>query len=136
MKGVISIPLSTYADSRGTLVAPQGHSLPFEASNFFYIRDVPPFESRGNHSSCSDEALIVILGSLTVDLDNGEEKKSFMLQPSRDLLCVHAGVYLRLHTFEPNTILVVLASMPYNQNSRLNHPQPDLVGNGWENHQQ
>lgn len=121
-----------HSDARGVLVAPQSPALPFEVSNYFYIANVPPAEARACHSSCSDEALIVVHGSVMVDLDNGVEQASVLLKPAQDVLCVHAGVYLRLHRFAPDTIMVVLASRPYSRGSRHDHPQPDLIGSGWE----
>ena len=74
----------------------------------------------------------MVQGGLTVDLDNGEEKDSFLLHPARYILCIHAGVYLRLHAFEAGTILFVMASWPYSLGSRRDRPQTDLLGNGWE----
>jgi hypothetical protein len=132
MKGVFTIPLAAHTDERGALVAPQTSVLPFHVNNYFSISGVPPGEVRANHSSCSDEALMVVQGGLTVDLDNGIEKASFVLKPAQCVLCVHAGVHLRLHGFEPGTILFVLASKPYTRGSRHDHPQPDLLGGSWE----
>lgn len=121
-----------HADARGVLVAPQSSALPFDVNNYFYIANVPPGEARACHSSCSDEALIVVQGRVMVDLDNGVEQASVLLEPAQDVLCVHAGVYLRLYSFAPDTIMVVLASRSYSRGSRHDYPQPGLIGSGWE----
>lgn len=72
-----------HSDARGVLVAPQSPALPFEVNNYFYIANVPPVEAVCCHSSCSDEALIVVHGSVMVDLDNGVEQASVLLKPAQ-----------------------------------------------------
>lgn len=74
---------------------------------------------------------MVVQGSLTVDLDNGEEQQSVDLAAAGNVLCIHAGVHLRLRNFAPGTILMVMASRPYNEASRRDHPQRELLGQGW-----
>ena len=57
-----------------------GKEVPFDVKRVYYLYDVPGGESRGGHAHKALHQLIVAAsGSFSVTLDDGKDKKSFVL---------------------------------------------------------
>lgn len=97
---------------RGKLtIFENGASVPFEAKRVYYLYDVPGGECRGGHSHKEQhEIIIAVSGSFTVTLDDGRQKKPFMLNRSNKGLHVTPGIWRELEDFSSGAVCLVLSS--------------------------
>lgn len=106
-----------HSDRKGNLtVVENGVTLPFDVRRVYYIYDVPGGESRGGHAHKDLYQLIVAAaGSFSVTLDDGEVKRTFLLNRPCQGLFVGPGIWRTLHDFSSGAVCMVLASHPYDE---------------------
>jgi len=98
-------------DTRGNLAFIQNDILPFDFKRIYYLFDVPSNAFRGGHSHKNQqEILIALSGSFEVVLDNGFEKKSFLLNKPDIGLLIPTGIWRELQNFSSGAICLVIAS--------------------------
>ena len=104
-----------HSDRKGNLsVFENGTTLPFAVRRVYYLYDVPGGESRGAHAHKQLEQLIVaVSGSFRVTLDDGTQKRSFVLKRPYEALYVKPGIWRDLDDFSSGSVCLVLASRPY-----------------------
>ena len=90
--------------------------VPFDIERIYYLYDVPGGVSRGGHAHRQLYQLIVaVSGCFTVTLDDGEQKKSFVLNRPYNGLLVKPGIWRILDDFSSGSVCLVLASEKYNE---------------------
>ena len=95
------IKLARHDDVRGTLcVAEILSDIPFAVGRVFWITDVPEGEERGGHAhrTCH-EAVFAVSGGFDIDVDDGQEKRTFRMRRADEGIVIPAGVWCRLHDF-------------------------------------
>jgi dTDP-4-dehydrorhamnose 3,5-epimerase-like enzyme len=101
----------------GNITAIQNkEEIPFDIKRIFYLYDIPGGESRGAHAhkECH-QFLVAASGSFEVQLDDGNVKKTVMLnQPFRGLH-IPAGIWASEVNFSSGAICLVMASHKYNE---------------------
>jgi hypothetical protein len=98
-------------DTRGNLAFIQNDILPFEFKRIYYLFDVPSSAFRGGHSHISqDEILIALSGSFEVTINDGFEKKTFLLNKPNIGLHILTGIWRELQNFSSGSVCLVLAS--------------------------
>jgi hypothetical protein len=98
-------------DVRGNLAFIQNDVLPFEFKRIYYLFDVPSNAFRGGHSHINQhEILIALSGSFEVVLDNGLEKKTFLLNKPNLGLHITTGIWRELQNFSSGAVCLVVAS--------------------------
>ena len=104
-----------HEDRRGNLtVVENGVTLPFDVKRVYYLYDIPGGEGRGAHAHKELEQLIVAAsGSFTVNLDDGNCKRSFVLNRPYQGLYVKPGLWRDLVDFSSGAVAMVLASEVY-----------------------
>ena len=109
------ITLHTISDPRGNLtVAEENIELPFDLKRAYWITDVPKDGSRGGHSHKRlKHVLIADHGSFTVSLDNGKEKKKYLLDKPTEGLFIDTEIWRTLDDFSAGAVCLVLASELY-----------------------
>ncbi len=106
---LINIP--TIEDLRGNLAFVQNDILPFEFKRIYYLFDVPSTAFRGGHSHINQhEILIALSGSFEVTLNDGSEKKSYLLNKPNIGLHISTGIWRELENFSSGAVCLVLAS--------------------------
>lgn len=91
-------------------------AVPFDIKRIYYLYDVPGGVSRGGHAHRQLYQLIVaVSGCFTVTLDDGEQKKSFVLNRPYNGLLVKPGIWRILDDFSSGSVCLVLASEKYNE---------------------
>ncbi|MDI5886315.1 sugar 3,4-ketoisomerase [Flavobacterium yafengii] len=106
---LIKIPV--VEDTRGNLAFIQEDVLPFEFKRVYYLFDVPSNAYRGGHSHIAQqETLIALSGSFEVVLQDGLEKKSFILIKPNVGLLIPTGIWRELQNFSSGAVCLVLAS--------------------------
>lgn len=106
-----------HSDRRGNLtVVENGESVPFDVARIFYLYDVPGGVGRGAHAHHNLFQLIVaVSGSFSVTVDDGNVKRTFLLnRPYKGLLVV-PGIWASLEDFSSGAVCMVLASAPYDE---------------------
>ena len=107
--GLLQIP--TIEDFRGNLAFVQNDVLPFELKRIYYLFDVPSTAFRGGHSHVNQqEILIALSGSFEVTLNDGKEKKSYLLNKPNIGLHIPTGIWRELENFSSGAVCLVLAS--------------------------
>ena len=111
------IQLPKIADPRGNLtVCEQLKDVPFEVKRVYWTYDVPGDERhRGQAHKKINEFLIATSGSFSVTLDNGKEKKTFLLNHPWEGLLIYPGIWRTLEDFSSGAVCMVLASDYYDE---------------------
>lgn len=117
-KEIKLIQLPKIEDARGNLTFIEGNNhVPFEIKRSYWIYDVPGGASRGGHAFKEQEEFIVALsGSFDVILDDGVTKQTFHLNRSYYGLYVPKKVWRSMENFSTNSLALVLASTPFDEN--------------------
>lgn len=106
------IELPKIFDPRGNLTVSESQkNIPFDIKRVYWTYDIPSGESRGGHAhKLCRECIIAVSGSFTVSLDNGTERRTFLLNHPWQGLLVDTGVWRTLDDFSSGAVCLVLAS--------------------------
>jgi len=98
-------------DLSGNLAFIQNDILPFEFKRVYYLFDVPSSAFRGGHSHIQQhEVLIALSGSFEVTLNDGSNRKSYLLNKPNIGLHLPKGIWRELENFSSGAVCLVLAS--------------------------
>lgn len=108
------IDIRKFSDNRGYLSVIEGEiDIPFEIKRIYYLYMVPE-AARGAHAHKQlQQLMIATSGSVHVTLDDGTEKKTFVLDKPWKGLLVVPGMWRDLDNFAGGTVCMVLASEKY-----------------------
>ena len=114
---MLLINLPRILDPRGNLTVAQAQEqVPFDIRRVYWVYDVPAGESRGGHAHKRCRELIVaVSGSFHVTLDNGTERKTFLLNHPYQGLLVEPDTWRTLDDFSSGAVGLVLASEPFDE---------------------
>ena len=113
--GAVLYDIPYFADARGAMnVLEITRELPFECQRIFYTYTVPEGSVRGEHAhkKC-EQFLIAIRGEVHVAVDDGTRRDEIVLDSPSKGLHLPAGCWGEEFSHSPDCILLVLASMPY-----------------------
>lgn len=104
-----------HSDRKGNItVVENDRDVPFEVRRTYYLYDVPGGESRGAHAHRELSQLIIAAsGSFSVTLNDGNVKRTFILNRPYQGLYVVPGIWRTLEDFSSGAVCLVLASHPY-----------------------
>ena len=108
-------------DPRGNLSFIESNKhIPFEIKRVYYIYNVPKNEKRASHAHKELNQLAVCLyGSIEIELDDGFNKKIFVLEdPSKGLL-ITRGVWRSILYKEKNSICMCMADRFYKEDDYI-----------------
>ena len=115
-------------DVRGNLAFIQNDVLPFEFKRIYYLFDVPSNAFRGGHSHINQhEILMALSGSFEVVLDDGIEKKSFLLNKPNVGLPISTGIWRELQNFSSGAVCLVVASDVFDESDYIRDYEEFLV---------
>lgn len=108
------IDIRRYSDTRGYLsVVENGLDIPFDIKRIYYLYMVPEV-ARGAHAhKALQQLLIATSGSVEVIMDDGTQRKSFMLDRPWKGLLIPSGLWRDLVNFSGGAVLLCLASEKY-----------------------
>ena len=128
------IELPRFLDARGNLsFVEQLNHIPFEIKRTYWIYDVPGGEERGGHAFRQNEEFIVALsGAFGVTVDDGQQKKTFMLNRSYYGLYIPKGLWRTMENFSTNSFALEFGSTHYQQEDYIREYDEflKLKGNG------
>ena len=115
------IELPKIVDVRGNLsIIEQFKQIPFDIKRVHWIYDVPGGIERGGHAFKENEEFIVALsGSFDVEVDDGEDKRTFQLSRSYYGLFIPKGIWWAMNNFSTNSLALVLSSTDYDENDYM-----------------
>ncbi len=114
----INVP--KFSDSRGSLCVIEDF-LPFNVKRIYYIFDISG-ERGGHRHKITTQALICLSGSCEVFVDNGLEKKSYMLNEPTECLIVEPKDWHTMDDFSKTATLLVLSSERYDSTDYIDEP--------------
>ena len=117
------IELPKFLDARGNLsFIEQNNHIPFEIKRTYWIYDVPGGESRGGHAfKDTEEFIIALSGSFNVIVEDGKQRKNFMLNRSYYGLYIPKGLWREIDNFSTNSLALEFASTKYNPTDYIRH---------------
>lgn len=96
-------------------------NVPFQIQRIFYIYDIPSGEERGMHAhKHCHEVLVAASGSFEVELDDGTNKKTVLLNSPMHGLHIPPGVWATEKGYSSGVICLALASEKYNTEDYIN----------------
>jgi uncharacterized protein YfaP (DUF2135 family) len=100
-------------DERGVLTSVEGAmDVPFEIKRVFYMHHV--ITDRGGHAhSDTDQVVIAAAGRFKMDLSNGTNTQTYVLDDPTRGIYTPRMVFIRLYDFSPGAVCLVLASTHY-----------------------
>lgn len=106
-----------HSDRKGNIsVVENNKDIPFDVKRVYYLYDVPGGESRGAHAHKELSQLIIAAsGSFTVTLDDGNVKRTFLLNRPYQGLYIVPGIWCTLDDFSSGSVCLVLASHEYDE---------------------
>ena len=108
--------IPTITDARGNLAVVEKECLPYPIKRVYYLFDVPSDSYRGGHAHKEQlEFLIALSGSFNVTLDNGSQKKSFLLNKPNKGLLLPTGIWRELEDFSSGAVCLVLSSGEFDE---------------------
>ncbi|HEX3774310.1 MAG TPA: FdtA/QdtA family cupin domain-containing protein [Polyangiaceae bacterium] len=114
IKDLQVFPLKKF-QAEGTLVFMEHQNpVPFAVNRVFCVTGVAPGATRGDHAhrECK-QALVCVRGAIEVLCDDGREKRRVELTSSDKLLYVPPMIWASETYRTEDTVLVVLADLPY-----------------------
>lgn len=115
------VEFSKHHAPQGNLsVVENGVDIPFEIKRVYYLYDVPGGESRGAHAHKSlYQLLVAVSGSFSVTLDDGNEKRTFLLNRPYQGLLIVSGIWRTLDDFSSGSVCLCLASEMYDEDDYI-----------------
>lgn len=111
IEDIALLKIPVVEDLSGNLAFIQKDILPFEFKRVYYLFDVPSSAFRGGHSHIEQhEVLIALSGSFEVTLNDGTNKKSYLLNKPNIGLHLPKGIWRELENFSSGAVCLVLAS--------------------------
>ena len=91
--------------------------IPFNIKRIYYIYDIKDLTVvRGGHAHRTLQQVIFCLnGSVTLELDNGTEKKEIYLNKPNEGVIIGTKIWHNMKKFGKNTIIMVIVSDYYNE---------------------
>jgi hypothetical protein len=111
IQDIALLKIPVIEDIKGNLAFVQNDILPFEFKRVYYLFDVPSSAFRGGHSHVEQhEVLIALSGSFEVIVNDGANKKSFLLNKPNIGLHLPKGIWRTLENFSSGAVCLVFAS--------------------------
>jgi dTDP-4-dehydrorhamnose 3,5-epimerase-like enzyme len=113
--------LQTIKDPRrpelgGVAVVEFARDVPFEVRRVYYIYGVKLGEIRGYHAHKElSQLLVCVVGAIKVDLDDGRDKREYVLDDPSCGLFVGPSLWRTMEWLRDDSVLLVLASMNYDE---------------------
>ena len=115
------ISFKSLGDDRGSLIAiEEGYNIPFDIKRVYYIFDTKKDVERGFHAHIHLKQLaIVVKGSCTFILDNGEIREEILLDNPNEGLLIESLIWREMKDFSSDCVLLVLASEHYDESDYI-----------------
>ena len=105
------VELIDLGDDRGGLnVIEANKQVPFEIKRIFYDYNTDKNWIRGNHANKNSKfAFVSVAGSCTVDVDDGINKESVVLNSPNKMLIIDKMVWKIMKNFSKDNVLLIIS---------------------------
>ena len=105
----------------GDIFVFEGHRFDFSIHRVYFTKNVPVGEVRGHHAHKTlEQILLCPHGEIQVTLDDGKRKpETVTLKDPEDAIYVGPGIWHTMKWLKPDSILLVLASQPYEESDYI-----------------
>lgn len=119
--GATLYDIPRFADERGAInILEIAAELPFGCQRIFYTYTVPEGSVRGEHAhKACEQFLIALRGKVHVAVDNGTCRDEILLDSPSKGLHLPSGCWGEQFSHSPDCILLVLASLPYDNSDYI-----------------
>lgn len=118
--GVTLISQPVFTDDRGSLTPTDLPALPFLPARMFTVHEVPSGDVRGVHAHRQCEQILTCVhGSVLVTWDDGRDRGEVTLEHPSQSVYMPAMVWGSQRFADAETVLVVLASLPYDRSDYI-----------------
>lgn len=117
LMGLKTIQLPTFSDEKGMLSV-LDDAAPFPIARVFWISGADGQTRGGHRHKKTRQLLISVSGEVTIYLNNGVQENTVLLSQSNQGLLVEPEDWHTM-TFGPKSILLVLASHPYDKDDYI-----------------
>lgn len=95
-------------------IVENSYNVPFDVKRVFYIYDIPGGKDRGSHAhkECH-QFLIAVSGSFEVELNDGFNKRTVLLNRPNFGLHILPGIWAGEKSFSSGSVCLVMASHKY-----------------------
>jgi len=115
VKDCILMDIPTFTDERGA-ISVMDKELPFEVKRVFWLHHINDGKDRGAHALLEGmEIMVAVHGSFVVDLDDGIEKYSVLLDDPTKGLIIRPGIWFRTHSYYNDGVSMILANEEYSR---------------------
>jgi hypothetical protein len=91
-------------------------SAPFPIQRVYWLHDLSPLEVRGHHAHRTlQQIMVAVSGSIEIELDNGLEHRTEVLDRATEALYIPPGLWRRIRARELHSTLLVFASAPFDE---------------------
>jgi hypothetical protein len=116
LRGVETVEIPVRTGVPGSLGVIEFDSLDFVPQRLYWLAKVQPGEVRGNHAHKQlRQLLILISGSVTVEICRGRNCEMFELQREGSGLKISPGLWRNILNFSENAVIGVLCDSPYDE---------------------
>lgn len=130
VRGVHLQRFPEFSDLRGRLTACElpNENVPFVPQRWFLVYDVPSREIRGAHAHrACHQFLTCVSGQVHVSVDDGERRAEVLLDDPTVGLYVPPLVWASQYRYDDRTVLLALASHPYDADDYIREYDEFLV---------
>lgn len=119
--GIYNLPIVT--ENRGKIaIAEFENQIPFVAKRYFIVHDVPQSETRGSHAHKLCQQFITCThGSVLLRVNNSEIEEEIFLNSLAIGVHLPPMIWLSLHQFSNDAVVLVFASEHYDENDYINN---------------
>ncbi len=119
MAALLTVP--SFSDHRGSLHVLET-IIPYDIKRVYYIHGVPGEDRGGHRHKTARQVLICLHGSCTIYLNDGKVESEITLNTPDRALLVEPEDWHIMKSFSKDSILLVLASTPYDVNDYIDAP--------------
>ena len=116
------IDLPTFSDPRGSLTVIE-KAVPFSIKRVYYIFGAVGLRGGHRHKK-NRQVLVSVAGSCEIFVNNGREKRTFILDSPSKGLMLELEDWHTMDKFSPGCVLLVFASEPYDVGDYIDAPYP------------
>jgi hypothetical protein len=123
------IELDKHHSEKGNIsVVENNLNIPFDINRIYYLYDIPGGETRGGHAHKDlIQFIIAASGSFNVILNDGNEKKTIVLNRPYQGLLIVPGIWRELENFSYGSVCLVLASSHFEESDYIRNYENFLI---------
>ncbi len=111
----ILVDVPTFTDERGA-ISVMDKELPFQVKRVFWLHHIVEGKDRGAHALLdSNEIMVAVHGSFVVDLDDGANKTSVLLDSPSKGLIIKPGIWFATREYKQDGVSLIIANEEYSR---------------------